>query len=742
MLSFFIAIAGIITKVKDNINKKTEKYKTQRNNLREEMGLDSEEEGSNEKSKVGTVLIGLSAVIAFFEILPFFMSIILWGLLLLILAILIVVIYAFLASLTAYLNLEVFENPKTEPNGQMCEQIGGGKLAWSEAELSARGAKLSDAEKNYYKLGILASKSIKGYDGKSLLNVKELEHNQKVLMAIGLASTETSMIFYSGGAKGDLFKDPSNIGANSSGYGMLGLSYEATLKGYYEGNEAEKKIRSLYSSSTSFSPDARFLPYGMAMSVKHQDRDLNAYILKKDTDALFAKVGKEWGFGDKSFKEFKGYSSMLLAQSHYHGMAKKEYEVFMNFFAALLHVTSDNDDDRSYSKWSLKEGSTYDESSFRNTVMGSGGKTGLRGKSNPSQVTGLGKTKLLLNGKELTVPLWNFLGTKYVNGTGFSKSWSYVTSLSGSATGTGARVLNFHYGFNSLLQATRIEQDLASKMGIVGESQVQTVCKDGSTAEAVDVKVGDFKETPGKGQSIIAGKPFDAWLDGKVKSGNGGAIWANNYLKKDMGTSSVLNGKNSRVKALNYTDKRFGVPFYGQGGSYVEIYGEKRYSPSGPTFNLAGCAVYSHAYATSALTGRLVNAAEMGALLTIYGNMTPDGALNKGAFKSMYSDLGLKSAFYDSGRSVLVPSSQGKGVGKDIPSTLKAGGVAVVRFATGEFAKGIPNHFLVLTGVETKNGKDYYSMYTSVNISQSNQVYTREHLLNRGMHSTAVLVWK
>ena len=279
-------------------------------------------------------------------------------------------------------------------------------------------------------------------------------------------------------------------------------------------------------------------------------------------------------------------------------------------------------------------------------------------------------------------------------------------------------------------------------MGIVGESQVQTVCKDGSTAEAVDVKVGDFKETPGKGQSIIAGKPFDAWLDGKVKSGNGGAIWANNYLKKHMGTSSALNGKNSKVKELNYTDTRFGVPFYGQTAKYSESYGELRYSPAGYSFNFAGCAVYSHAYATSALTGRLVNPAEMGALLTIYGNMTPDGALHKGAFKSMYGDLGLKSAFYDSGRSVLVPSSQGKGVGKDIPSTLKAGGLAVVRFATGEFADGFPNHFLVLTGVETKNGKDYYSMYTSVNISQSKQVYTREYLLNKRMHSTAVLVWK
>lgn len=741
MLSFFIAIAGIINKVKDNINKKTEKYKTQRNTLREEMGLDSEEEGSNEKSKVGTVLIGLSAVIAFFEILPFFMSIILWGLLLLILAILIVVIYAFLTSLTAYLNLEVFENPKTEPTGQMCEQIGGGKLAWSEAELSARGAKLSDHEKNIYRLGIIANRTIGGFGGGELMPVKGLSKQDKVIFAMGIASTETGMRFYTGGKNSDILKVPSNIALNGSGYGVMGINGKKNLASYYN-TKVVSAIKSSYSPEGNMPYVASYLPYAVAMSVKHQHNDMKAYTTTDKAVPLLNKTAKEWGFGAKSSKEFITFSQVFIAQAHYHGAVVKDYPALMNFFAAFLHATSDNDDERSYSKWSIKQGSTYDESSVRNSFVGSGGKSSLAGKGSPSQVKGTGSTKILLNGKELSEPVWNYLGTKYADNSGFAVAWKNVKMYSGYSGGLGDRVLNFHYGINSYLQAKRAENELSAKMGIVGESQVQTVCKDGSTAEAVDVKVGDFKETPGKGQSIIAGKPFDAWLDGKVKSGNGGAIWANNYLKKDMGTSSVLNGKNSKVKALNYTDKRFGVPFYGQGGSYVESYGEKRYSPSGPTFNWAGCAVYSHAYATSALTGRLVNPAEMGALLTIYGNMTSGGALNKGAFKSMYSDLGLKSAYYDSGRSVLVPSSQGKGVGKDIPSTLKAGGVAVVRFATGEFAKGIPNHFLVLTGVETKNGKDYYSMYTSVNISQSNQVYTREHLLNRGMHSTAVLVWK
>lgn len=742
MLSFIVGVLGVVNKLKEKVKDTADSYKQDRDDLRKEMGMPVQEgEEETKKSKFGTTLLLLSGVIAFFELLPVFMTFVFWLLLLLVLAIVIIIIYAFLASLTAYLNIETFENPKTEPTGQMCEQIGGGTLAWTEEELAARGSKLTDHEKNIYRLGIIASKTIGGYGSGELMPVKGLSKPDKIIFAMGIASTETGMKFYTGGRNDDILKVPSNIGLNSSGYGVMGINGKKNLKSYYN-DKTVKAIQSSYTPVGSLPYTASYLPYAVAMSVKHQHNDMVTYTTTDKAVPLLNKIAKEWGFGKESALEFSTYSQVFIAQAHYHGAVVKDYPALMNFFAALLHATSDNDSERSYSKWQVKSGSTYDESSIRNSFVGSGGKTSLRGKGSPSQVTGLGSTKLLLNGQELTVPVWNYLGTKYKDNAGFAIAWENVKYYSQYASGLGDRVLNFHYGFNSLLQARRAESELAQKMNIIGESQVQTVCKDGTTSDNVDVQVGNFKETPGKGQSIIAGKPFDAWLEGKVKSGNGGAIWASSYLKKHFGTSSHLNGKNATVKAQKYTDTRFGVPFYGQGATYGESYGVLRYAPSGPDFNYAGCAVYSHAYVTSALTGRMVNPAEMGALLTIYGNMTPDGALHKGAFNKMYTDLGLKSSFYDSGRSALVPSSQGKGVGKDIPSTLKAGGLAVVRFATGEFASGFPNHFLVLNGIETKNGKDYYSMYTSVNVSQSKQVYTREHLLNRGMHSTVVLVWK
>ena len=94
---------------------------------------------------------------------------------------------------------------------------------------------------------------------------------------------------------------------------------------------------------------------------------------------------------------------------------------------------------------------------------------------------------------------------------------------------------------------------------------------------------------------------------------------------------------------------KYGVPFYAQisteNGKYGEDFGQMLWHPeasSTNTYNSSGCMIYAHAYAASAMTGKIINPAEMGAMMIVKGSLTDVGCIGD-KMSSVYSSLGLNS---------------------------------------------------------------------------------------------------
>lgn len=733
-------------------NKLTERRESFKAEEKEKLGVDGHSKWELWKARL---LYYGSLIIIFIEVIPIFLNVTM--LLLIFMCILIAVnsLTAFLYTVDELPELAIEEKKEDNPTIEgKCVTVTAGLLPYTEADLAARGAKLTDYEKNIYRMGILSLNSVDGYGGGEVGN-KAIDKSARVMMIIGKASTETSMEFYSG-KEGNLLKDPTTTGANGLGYGFMGINSSKTLVSYV-GAKTASKIKAQYKPSTAISYDNKFAPYGVMMATKHFYNEVNqAYTLNWDDKV--SKVADEWGIKANK-EEFVAYSMAFLGAVRFHSGwnydskvgYSGELEGYINFYAAIFSASSDNDSERSFLRWSLPVPSgkpssgAYSESLFRYTVMGGSG-SGIKNEmhliSDPSnrKIGNSNAPKLSLNGKEISEPLWTYLWKKYKDKSGMKKAWSTVQYFSGvSKTGLGDRPLNFHYGFNSLMQAVRVQEMLKTKL--VGEAGKSTTNSSSADCDTTDVVAGNFKETPGKGQATINGqtteKYIESWLKGKSSS-------VKNHMKKLQqywGTSSYLASEKSVAKSSGYVDKVFGVPFYGQGSRFGEKYGTTTWqSMVSDTFNYTGCMVYSHAYAASALTGKLINPAEMASLMIASNSLVSAGVAG-GNMPNTYKMLGLNAKYIGDAKSNFGDATKPKAVGTDIASTVAKGGVAVVRFTGKPFASGY-NHYLVINGVEIKNGKAYYSIYTSYTTDQSKQVYTADYLKSNGMHKDVVLVWK
>lgn len=718
-------------------------------------GEDAKNETAVEKLKTKILAI-ISTVVLFFELLPLFSSVMIWGLLVFCFLVVVVVIFTFLAMLQAFMRDQKNYTPEAMCGKPVAvQESAGGILAWTEAELGSNGSKLTDKEKNIYKMGILARKSIEGYDKTPLMNVKELTMSQKVYFILGVSSTETSMNIYGSGG-GDVFKNNSNVGSNGSGYGFMGINTSYSLSHYYN-SSAESKIREAYKPSSPSPYTSAFPPYAVAMSVKHHHNDLVATVAR-----MFPDIEK---FADKNGikankKEFIGVVKLFLTQAEYHGAAYTDYQGLIGFWGSMFLASAPDDASRSFSNWALEDTKVidYSESGIRNMYLGSGGKNSMHAVSTPDKLKRGGTTRIVLNGKVIDETLWGYLWKKESANKGMQDAWALARKYSASGGGLGDRPLNFHYGLNSYLQAMRIEKNLSKKMGVVGdtgtpapeevsepapEETTGKPCKDDGGAKddtPPTIQVGTFKETPGRGQSVVNGKPFDTWIKGAVSSGVIPSGYYNK-MKPTIGTSSQLAGRHTRAIQAKYQDKVFGVPHYGQGGSFAESYGQLNWHyAGGDTFNWSGCMVYSHAYAASALTGRLINPAEMGIVMSATGGLGASGTKRQGVIGA-HKALGLNGVYFLNGPSALVSAGSVKAGTSNIPAVLKKGGVVVIRVTYGSLTS-IANHFFVLTSVETKNGTDYYSNYNSVDVGMSMRKLTKQNLVSGRIHNEAVGVYK
>lgn len=732
-MGFFLFILTIIESMKSRIKNARLRSEMKTAELKKKLGLEVDETGLEKKASKASnrtrvyILGFLSAVIMFFELLPIFLVLIFFLLVIILVIALVVMILSFLGMVKNFFG---FDKPPEIPTPDNID-VSKVTAAWTEEELAVRGIKLTDFEKNIYRMGIVARKALEGYGGGELMAIEGAPFDLRMAFLVGVMSTETSMEFYENNAQHNIFEIPSDKALSKKGYGFMGISHTKKLGDYFS-SEVVSRIKSEYSPKT-IPPDfydAAYVPWGVAMSAKHHTNDLKSQILKPKVRDLAYKIMDSYGIMNNR-EELFIYIAFFLAQAEYHGAIQEEYEAYINFFCALYAATSDNDEERSFSSWSVK--GNYDEYSARLAILGGIDYRDVDNYATPDKLpksTNPSKVTLYLNGVAIDEPLWAFLWNKYGHMEGFKLAWNQARTFGTYTTGVHDRVLNFHYGFNSYLQGTRVLQLVQSKL-IGGAS-------------------GNFKETPGKGQGIVDNKPTEdlvrAWLNANSENAKRESFM--NTLKEQWGTSSYLSKSDNYARKVNYVDNQFGVPFYGQNTrtiNFQETYGKLKWhwgSPSDWTFNRNGCMVFSVAYTLSALKGKLINPPETAAIMITKGALNHEGIL-MGEMYKVYNSMGLNSKYLESPLTV-----EGKNL---IDKVLENGGLAVVR-VTGSDCDGCtkksaglftssPNHFIVLTGVTERDGERLYSLYTSTDPQKSKQVY-RWDTLEANMHKNALLVWE
>lgn len=738
MLSFLTSVLAWVEKGKQYVNRSKLEDERIRSNLKNDITSDMSEERKSIEDVKGREKrykeknAKSRAKMLFLMALTFVLNCIEWAFRLLIslmtfsgLLFLIIALGVFITftSFITFMNKE-----EGDINNFDAPTVGGSltSLAWTEEELAQYGANLSEYEKNLYRLGIYMSNAFDGYDGQKGFDFPNA-YMAKMFMW-GTDSMETGLRFYTKNQQ-DLGKVPSDINGNGIGYGFLGLhTRNESMDSLVNSPSKTLKIRASqrdgvkakYVPSYTVSAVNNYAPYGSVVMAAKWNNKYYDFVTTKDTKDGSKRSASEkidavldaWGIQNNR-EEVKQFMELNIAQAQFHGAAKTEHEAYSHFIAAFYCATSDNDAERSFDKWKLV-GNGYGESAARKSMLGlSGGFRTVSSYGTPSNLPQeVGSIQWELNGQLIGKPLWTFLWEKFSSNEGMKKVWSTCTSW-GNRSGIGDRVLNFHYGLNSYYMAKKMETDLIAKMGIPQTSV------DGSN-NGVTVTQGNFTQTPGKGQATLNGKTTEQLISeykGGVKS------YLQNLVPHFGKTTGMADAS---------LDKMFGVPFYGQGSRFGESYGTLGWYPGCATYNRSGCMVYAYSYALSAMTGKLINPPETGAILIMNGGLGGSGAVMS-KWSEIFRKYGLQS-------STITGGGNGQFYGTkyfpQIDETLAKGGVVIMRAGGKPYAAG-SNHYLVITG---KHG-DKYSIWTSTHKDQTSSLHTAQQLGSK-MHRELVMVWK
>lgn len=610
-------------------------------------------------------------------------------------------------------------------------QQGGSGASWTLEELAIRGSLLSDYEKNLYRMIMLCKQTADGS-----LTGEKLGSNPEASMVflLGLSSIETSMQFYSKLHNStNILETPSDKVENSKGYGVCGLHYTDILSKYYK-SESVEKIKSIYKPKTQPAYEIRYYPYAVPMSSKHLDDKMKDYVYIKETQDKIEAVMNDFGITENR-DELKTIIEWCLGQAQYHGALKSEHEAYITFLCAMWQASSDDPSSRRMTNYTYKSAS-YSESSIRHTFTGIYHYIDHTGKTynhiiqagNPSNIRLCPKcsSRILLNGKELEKPMWAFLWDKFGN-SGDPKikkrmdaMWDEVAQICSYTGGAKDRILNFHYGINAYIQGSTIVNNISGKLT-------------GTPSNNTDIVAGSFKPTKGKGQGVWEGKSVETIINDYLKSHPSASSFLNG-LKPHFGTAKNAT-PNTSVAGVVWKPIKFKVPFYGQGSRFGESYGTLKYHPNGDTFNYSGCMVYAHAYAMSAMTGRLINPAELSAMMYMGGYFNGSGLIYGSKMPSLYKKLGLNAEVLPD-----LNGSNWKSNWSKVDACLDKGGVAVVRATGSPYASG-SNHYLVITSRVDGGSEKMYSMYTSTNVPQTNGLHS-ESTLKANLHREITLVWK
>lgn len=680
-------------------------------------------------------IVCIGVIIALFELFPIFMLIMLLLLIVIIIIIFIVVVMQLQNILD--LNIENFTLPQEEMGmSNSCVNPSGTKFAlqFTEEELARSGGALSNYEKNIYRIGIVARETIDGFGGTELAQSEYTSRDGKIIFVIGTVSIESSMQFFTDDKTdtSSIFTKETMHDANGSLYGFAGIHRDKTLLGYY-GATVTSTIKQKYPYSGSLSYQAKFAPYGVAMSGKHFANNIQEVLGHTKWLEAMVKVENDFGIVANK-KEFESFVVSALGQVKYHTGNKfgtvashgyaDEIEAYVYFWGALFAMTSDNDAERSWSKWSLDIGNPtdYGESSFRRVFMSSSGMDDNRRASTPLDFrypTDV-MNKIKLNGVTLKETVWTTVWKKYSSNAGVQKSWKAMQAFARVKTD---RPLNFHYGFNSMLQGERVITTLQEKMGVITTTGNVSTIKCTDEGEDISYTNGEFKGQKGKTMSKIDGVDLTTYL----KEGMGKIAYLRNkaWIDKMLASAGYTTStdKDSGDKAYGQVFKyHMGVPYYNQDTSAG--YNSYRYAPSGPTLQLMGCAIYSMAFCATLSTGTIINPAEMAVLANITGQQDNVGVSSDQYMVRTFAKIGVEAGFMGNS------STAQQNLDRVIKELEKGDRVVIFRTRSKLWSTG-KNHYMVFTGIVTQNGQKFMTVYSSVPGHGNNTLYTMEQVKAR-----------
>lgn len=409
--------------------------------------------------------------------------------------------------------------------------------AWTEAELNSRGGNLSNVDKNWYRLIMLSKQHIEKGGLKYGDNV-----DIGLKFAFGLVSTESGGNFYNVGGeeKNILIHTTDKDSINSAGYtGCFGLHHADILDNYFTKDKGYiAALRSQYKADkTSTDPtiDVLYAPYASAISVAHLRGKIDTARINRESTITDANALMD-SFGVQNKRdELLEFLIWSLASAQYHGANQSEWKDYMAFWVALYAATSDNDAERSFDKWAIVA-SNHSESTARKLILGTTKIQDAHSIANPSAlVLGAGDSYITLNGNKLDKPLWAYIYDKYGNKTEVQSAWKHLQKMSAGSGGYRDRVLNFHYGFNSYLQAnaiiTRLTANLTPLQGTnVAESMLPST---GQANEKIEKMIKH-------GETLIGMNYSQASRNTKYKVITAGAYSDGKNIKGTFSSNSYL----------------------------------------------------------------------------------------------------------------------------------------------------------------------------------------------------------
>lgn len=431
--------------------------------IKRDPDLKEEKEELNKQKIKDYIFKAISAIIAFVESAILSLTALLGGvgvLVVITVGVIIIVIIGIISPID-------LNKGKTDLN-DISKSSSSATAAWTEEELSVRGVLLNDYEKNLYRLIMLSKQTVNGTYANTVFTG---DVGIDTMFLVGTSSTETGMQFYAKSSDNrNILQYPSDYAENNLGYGMLGLNASKKVEDYY-GTEIAAKLKAKYVPLAIPLTDARYIPWGVAMSGKHLSNDMSATILTEKTDAVITKVMQSYGITANA-ERFKKISYWVCAQAEYHGAQSSEYEAYISFLGAMWAASSDDDTKRDLANYTYTNGEgTYGEGAFRHVFVGSNGAQDieLNGDFTNIQYYTRYKTRIALNGVELPKPVWGYLHDKYKDNPEFMIAENQMKSFASMVTnddggGTGMRVLNFHYGINSFIQGTALMKNISGKL--------------------------------------------------------------------------------------------------------------------------------------------------------------------------------------------------------------------------------------------------------------------------------------